>query len=100
MIEAIGTNVTLRPVAVDATTAGGVIIPDEHLDRAKYKVARGEVVSMGSQAFRLSGELINDAPKLGDIVIFPTYEGSLEKSGGEEFRVIADDHIKGVVRNG
>lgn len=98
MIRAIGENVLVKPDEFQSKTAGGVFLPDDHVDRAKYKTSRGVIVSMGSKAFVLGGEVIADAPKVGDTVIYQTYEGSVEKDAdGVEHRIMLDQAIIGVV---
>ena len=98
MIVAIGENVAVKPIKVSDKTDGGVILPDEHRDRKQHKTSRGEIVSLGSWAFHAGNSKLPEAPKVGDVVIYPTYEGILETdASGAEIRIIQDSDVKGVV---
>ena len=98
MIKAVGEYIAVIPEEFKNQTDGGLLLPDEHVERAQFKASRGEVVSIGSRAFVLSGGTIDDAPKVGDTVIFQTYEGASEKGAdGTEYRLIRDDTVMGVI---
>src|SRR5512143_92151 len=74
-------------------TAGGLFIPDT----AKEKPQEGEVVAVGQGKRTDDGKLIPLDVKAGDRILFGKYSGSEIKLEGEEFLIIREDEILGVI---
>ena len=72
---------------------GGLIIPET----AKEKPAEGEVISTGDGARKDSGEIIAPAVKAGDRVLFGKYSGTEVTIEGEEFLIMRESDILGVI---
>lgn len=75
------------------TTKGGIIIPDT----AKEKPAEGKVVAVGKGRVADDGKLIPMEVKVGDRVLFSKYGGNEVKIDGEEYLIMGQDDIYGVV---
>lgn len=72
---------------------GGIIIPDT----AKEKPQEGEVVAVGQGKVLDNGTRVEMALKAGDRVLFGKYSGSEVKLDGEEFLIMREDEVLGVV---
>ena len=86
-------RVIARRLEQDDKTAGGIIIPDT----AKEKPIQGEVIAVGPGGRDDSGKLIPLDVKVGDTVLFGKWAGTEVKLDGEEFLVLKESDIIGVV---
>ena len=79
----------------DATdkTAGGLYIPDT----AKEKPQEGEVIAAGEGKYKEDGTRQTLDVKAGDRVLFGKYSGSEIKLDGEEFIIMREDEILGII---
>jgi chaperonin GroES len=75
-------------------TAGGLFIPDS----AKEKPQEGEVIAVGAGKVREDGTRQTLDVKEGDRVLFGKYSGSEIKLDGEEFLIMREDEILGVIQ--
>lgn len=74
-------------------TAGGIIIPDN----AKEKPQEGEVIAVGAGKYKEDGTRQTLDVKAGDRVLFGKYSGSEVKIDGEEFIIMREDEILGII---
>ena len=74
-------------------TAGGLFIPDS----AKEKPQEGEVIAVGLGKRADDGKLIPLDVKAGDRILFGKYSGSDIKMDGEEFMIMREDEVLGVL---
>ena len=74
-------------------TAGGLFIPDS----AKEKPQEGEVIAAGDGKYKENGERQPLDVKAGDRVLFGKYSGSEIKIDGEEFLIMREDEILGII---
>ena len=74
-------------------TAGGLFIPDT----AKEKPQEGEVIAAGEGKYKEDGTRQTLDVKAGDRVLFGKYSGSEIKLDGEEFIIMREDEILGVI---
>ena len=72
---------------------GGIIIPDT----AKEKPQQGTVIAAGKGKVREDGSVQPMDVKAGDTVLFGKYSGSEIKLDGEEFMIMREDEILGVL---
>ena len=86
-------RVVIKRMEEERTSAGGIVIPDS----ATEKPIRGEVISVGKGKLSDSGELRLLDVKAGDEVLFGKYSGTEIKIDNEEFLVMREDDIMGVV---
>jgi len=77
-------------------TAGGLFIPDS----AKEKPQQGEVVSVGQGKRNEEGKLIPLDVKPGDRILFGKYSGSDIKLDGNEYLIMREDEVLGVLDGG
>jgi chaperonin GroES len=74
-------------------TAGGLFIPDS----AKEKPQQGEVVAVGQGKRNDDGKLIPLDVKAGDRILFGKYSGSDIKMDGNEYLIMREDEVLGVI---
>lgn len=86
-------RVMLRRVEPDTKTKGGIIIPDS----ATEKPMEGEVIAVGSGLRDDSGKVIPLDVKAGDRVLFSKWSGTEITMDGEEFLVMKESDIMGVI---
>ena len=72
---------------------GGIIIPDS----AKEKPQEGEVIAAGEGKYKDDGTRQTLDVKVGDRVLFGKYSGSEIKLDGEEYLIMREDEILGVI---
>ena len=74
-------------------TAGGLFIPDT----AKEKPQEGEVIAVGEGKYKEDGTRQTLDVKAGDRILFGKYSGSEIKLDGEEFIIMREDEILGII---
>ena len=82
-----------RAEEAEQKSAGGLFIPDT----AKEKPQRGEIIAVGDGKKDDDGKRIPMDVKKGDIVLFGKYAGSEIKVDGEEFLIMREDDILGII---
>ena len=88
-------RVLVRRLEEKESVKGGIIIPDS----AKEKPQEGEVIAVGSGR-REKGELIPLDVKAGDRILFGKYSGNDITIDGEEFMIMKEDEILGIITGG
>ena len=86
-------RVLVRRTEEVGTTRGGLIIPDS----AKDKPQEGEVVSIGKGKTNDEGKLLPLSLKEGDRILFGKYSGTEIKIDGEDFLIMKEEEVLGVV---
>ena len=74
-------------------TAGGLFIPDT----AKEKPQEGEDIAVGEGKYKEDGTRQTLDVKAGDRVLFGKYSGSEIKLDGEEYLIMREDEILGII---
>jgi chaperonin GroES len=72
---------------------GGIIIPDT----AKEKPQEGEVVAVGDGKILENGTRVAMDVKKGDRILFGKYSGSEVKLDGQEYLIMREDDILGIL---
>jgi chaperonin GroES len=75
-------------------TRGGIVVPDT----AKEKPQEGEVVAVGDGKVLESGEQLKMAIKKGDRVLFGKYSGTEVKLDDEEYLIMREDDVLGILQ--
>ena len=88
-------RIVVKRIEEKETIQGGIIIPDT----AKEKPQEGEVVAVGQGKRLEDGKLIPLDVKAGDRILFGKYSGSEIKLEGEEFLIIREDEVLGVIED-
>jgi chaperonin GroES len=88
----LGERVLARRVQEAETVRGGIIIPDT----AKEKPQEGVVVAVGTGKYD-KGQHVPMTVKEGDRILFGKYSGSDIKIDGEEFLILKEEEIFGIL---
>ncbi len=92
-IRPLNDRILVKRLEEEEKTAGGIIIPDS----AKEKPAEGEIIAVGSGKLNDAGERVAVDLKVGDRVLFSKYGGTDVKLDGEDFLIMREDDILGVI---
>ena len=93
-IRPLNDRILVKRLEGEEKTAGGIIIPDS----AKEKPAEGEIVAVGPGKLNDAGERDGMDVAVGDRVLFSKYGGTEVKLDGEDFLIMREDDILGVVQ--
>lgn len=92
-IRPLNDRVLVKRLEGEEVTKGGIIIPDS----AKEKPIEGEIVATGSGKLNDKGERVAIDLKAGDKVLFSKYGGTEVKLDGEDYLIMREDDILGVI---
>ena len=87
-------RILVRRMAEEEKTAGGLFIPDT----AKETPQRGEIVAAGKGRVTEDGKVLPLEVKAGDKVLFSKYAGTEIKLSGEEYLMMREEDILGIVQ--
>jgi len=93
-IQPLGDRVLVKPVEAKETKRGGIIIPDT----AKEKPQEGLVVACGKGKTAEDGKVLAMDVKAGDKILYGKYSGSEIKLEGEDFLIMHQDDILGILK--
>jgi chaperonin GroES len=86
-------RIIVKRIEEETKTAGGLIIPDS----AKEKPQMGMVIAAGNGKKTEEGKILALDVKVGDKVLFGKYAGTEIKVEGQEYLMMREDDILGVV---
>lgn len=86
-------RILVRRMAEEEKTAGGLYIPDT----AKEKPQRGEIIACGKGRVTEDGKTLPLEVKAGDKVLFGKYAGTELKLNGEEFIMMREEDVLGII---
>ncbi len=86
-------RVIVERIEEEEKTKGGIIIPDT----AKEKPQEGKVIAVGKGKRTDDGKLLPLSVKAGDKILFGKYSGTEVKLNGNEYLIMREDDILGVV---
>lgn len=92
-IRPLNDRIIVRRVEDQEQMRGGLYIPDT----AKEKPQEGEVIAVGNGKLLDNGTRIAIDVKAGDKVLFGKYSGTEIKLDGEEYLILREDDILGVI---
>lgn len=86
-------RIIVKRVEEETKTAGGLYIPET----AKEKPQQGEVIAVGKGKVTEDGKVLPVDVKTGDKVLFGKYAGSEIKLDGQDYLIMREDDILGVL---
>lgn len=92
-IRPLNDRIIVRRVEDQEQMRGGLYIPDT----AKEKPQEGEVIAVGNGKLLDNGTRIAIDIKAGDKVLFGKYAGTEIKLDGEEYLILREDDVLGVI---
>jgi chaperonin GroES len=88
-------RILVERVESEEKTKGGIILPDT----AKEKPQQGKVIAVGQGRRLEDGKLIPLEVKAGDTILFGKYAGSEIKIEGNEYLIMKEDDVLGLVES-
>ena len=86
-------RILVRRIEEGETVRGGIIIPDT----AKEKPQEGEVIAVGKGKKNEEGKVFPLDVQEGDRILFGKYAGTEIKIDGEEFLIMREEEVLGVL---
>ena len=86
-------RIVVKRIEEQETRRSGIIIPDS----AQEKPQEAEVIAVGRGKRLEDGTLVSVDVKVGDHILFGKYSSSDVKVDGEEYLIMREDEILGVV---
>ena len=86
-------RVVVKRIEGESKSAGGIVIPDN----AAEKPDQGEVIAVGAGKKTEDGKVLPMDVKVGDRILFGKYSGTTVKIDNQEYLVMREDDIMGVV---
>jgi chaperonin GroES len=88
-------RIVVKRVEEKEQMQGGLYIPDS----AKEKPQEGEVVATGKGKRLEDGKLVPLDVQVGDRILFGKYSGSDIKLDGEEYMIMREDEVLGILES-
>ncbi|MDY0000202.1 MAG: co-chaperone GroES [Polyangia bacterium] len=86
-------RILVRRTEQEEKTAGGIFIPET----AKEKPIQGKVMAIGKGKMQEDGSVRPLDVKQGDTILFGKYSGTDIKIDGEEFLIMREDDVLGII---
>ena len=93
-IVPVGENVVVKPIEMDETTAGGIILPDA----AGRHSQQGRVLSVGDGCRLADGSHAAPQVNEGDRIFFNPHSGAGVVVDGEELLILREGEVLAIVR--
>jgi chaperonin GroES len=87
-------RILVKRLEEEQTTKGGIIIPDT----AKEKPSEGLVIAVGKGKVLENGKQVPLDVKKDDRILFGKYAGTEIKLEGEEYLIMREDDVLGVIQ--
>ena len=94
-IVPLGDRVLVRTLEAETKTKSGIIIPDT---ASKERPEQGVVGAVGAGRTTDEGETIPIKVKVGDTIIFSSYQIDEIKVDGEEYYILNENNILGIIK--
>jgi chaperonin GroES len=92
-IQPLGDRVVVKALARETVTKSGIVLPDT----AKEKPQEGEILAAGPGKTLDNGKRAVLEVKVGQKVLFAKYAGTEVKMDGEEYLILRESDIMGIV---
>ena len=90
----LGARVLIEPIEQEEVTAGGIVLPET----AKEKPQQGKILAAGPGDRNEDGERIPMDVKVGDVVLFAKYSGTEFKIDDEEYLILQERDLLGIIQ--
>jgi len=93
MMKLLGDRILIKRVEGKKESAGGILIPENAVDKPQ----EAEVVGVGTGRVTESGIAVPMTVQVGDHVVIGRYSGTTIRVGDEEFEVIREADVLGIL---
>jgi chaperonin GroES len=94
-IRPLSDRVVVKPTEREEKTKGGIFLPDT---ATKERPQEGRVLAVGEGRRDDDGKLVPMSVKVGDRVLFAKYGGTEFKIDEEEYLILAEKDILGIIQ--
>ena len=88
-------RIIVQRIEEEEQRVGGIIIPDT----AKEKPQQGKVIAVGKGKIEKDGKVTPLDVKAGDTVLFGKYAGQEIKVDGDEYLIMREEEVLGVIES-
>jgi chaperonin GroES len=92
-IRPLGDRVVVKATSQETVTKSGIVLPDT----AKEKPQEGEILAVGPGKVMDNGKRVQMEVTVGQKVLFAKYAGTEVKMDGEEYLILRESDIMGIV---
>jgi len=92
-LRPLGDRVVVKAVSRETVTKSGIVLPDT----AKEKPQEGEILAVGPGKVLDNGKRVTLEVQLGQKILFAKYAGTEVKMDGEEYLILRESDIMGIV---
>jgi chaperonin GroES len=92
-IRPLGDRVLVKPLSRETVTKSGIVLPDT----AKERPQEGEILAVGPGKVMDNGKRPTLEVSVGQKVLFAKYSGTEIKQDGEEYLILRESDIMGIV---
>ena len=93
-VRPLGDKIIVKRQEAESQTESGIYLPES----AKDKPKQGKVIALGDGNLnKETGERLPFTVKKGDEVIFSSYSGTEVKIEGDDFLIMTEDDILGII---
>ncbi len=93
MLKPLGDRIVVKAIEAETTSRGGIVLPDS----AKERPQTAEVLAVGPGKVLDNGSVAAMEIAVGEKVVYSKYGGTEIKVGGEEYIILRQDDVLGVV---
>ncbi len=92
-LQPLGDRVVVKAISRETVTRSGIVLPDT----AKEKPQEGEVLAVGPGKVLDNGKRATLEVSVGQKILFARYAGTEVKIDGEEYLILRESDIMGIV---
>jgi chaperonin GroES len=92
-VQPLGDRVVIKALSRETVTRGGIVLPDT----ATEKPQEGEILAVGPGKVLDNGKRVTLEVQVGQKVLFAKYAGTEVKMDGEEYLILRESDIMGIV---
>jgi chaperonin GroES len=92
-LRPLGDRVVVKALAREAVTISGIVLPDT----AKEKPQEGQILAVGPGKVLDNGQRTTLEVEVGQRVLFAKYAGTEVKIDGEEYLILRESDIMGII---
>jgi chaperonin GroES len=92
-LRPLGDRVVVKAISRETVTKSGIVLPDT----AKEKPQEGEILAVGPGKVLDNGKHVTLEVQVGQKILFAKYAGTEVKMDGEEYLILRESDIMGIV---